>query len=24
VVVDHDVESALQSLKDAGIDPAKL
>ena len=24
VVVDHDVESALQALKDAGIDPSKL
>ena len=24
VVVDHDVDSALQALKDAGIDPAKL
>lgn len=24
VVVDHDVETALQSLKDAGIDPTKL
>ena len=24
VAVDHDVESALQALKDAGIDPSKL
>lgn len=24
VAVDHDVESALQALKDAGIDPTKL
>lgn len=24
VIVDHDVETALQSLKDAGIDPSKL
>jgi len=24
VVVDHDVDSALQALRDAGIDPSKL